>query len=378
MACLKREFVDSFFYWLHVPRHACWAPGKSLGGLFVRLPGTLEPSDNGRYCPSSSCYFVHLHCFPVFPRALILSSKNFKMSIYNCDSCKDDIPEKKARIYCHYCRDNYCANCFVVQKFLGAHKNSHPTMILNFSGVVLEHAPAAMPPRPKASIAARHGTQTYEAPVLPARIQTAPVLQTGAKRYPSVETIQVPTANWGALMPVMRGFLKSKKKEAPISEHIPKPAPLPKDNPIIDTSVADIVKQEYSLPQEVPLPTSPEKDEQEADFPPECWEPMFSSDGTPQPIFVSLMSELFSSLDPKSEGSLSPEQYSAYLEVQGVDTADNICMSLVPPILRLRYFAAMEKFKQANEEQGKKPSKERTRISTLQTLSLAYTLLASI
>lgn len=265
----------------------------------------------------------------LLPTDFIPSSIPTKMSVYNCDGCREDIPEKKARIYCHNCRDNYCANCFVVQKFPAAHKMSHPTMILNVSGVVLDQAPLVMPPRPKASIAARHIAQTYEAPPLLPRTQTAPVLQTGAKwNSSSGETIQVPTANWGALVPAMRGLLKSKKKEPSISEHIPIPAPLPKDLPVSDRSKAGTIEQHKSLPQEVPLPATP-MDEEEPIPPPECWEPMFSNDGTPQPIFISLMSELFSSLDSKAEGLLAPEQYSAYLEVQGVDTADNICMFLL-------------------------------------------------
>ncbi|MBA7581814.1 hypothetical protein ES708_23725 [subsurface metagenome] len=64
---------------------------------------------------------------------------------------------------------------------------------------------------------------------------------------------------------------------------------------------------------------------------PAKWEPLFEEDSsTPTPIFVALMSTVFAHLDPRHTGYLSPEVYSGFLDLQGVETSNNICKSPKP------------------------------------------------
>jgi hypothetical protein len=58
---------------------------------------------------------------------------------------------------------------------------------------------------------------------------------------------------------------------------------------------------------------------------PANWEPLFGNDSGPTPIFVALMSTVFSHLDPQHTGYLSPEIYSGFLDVQGYPLTENIC-----------------------------------------------------
>lgn len=55
------------------------------------------------------------------------------------------------------------------------------------------------------------------------------------------------------------------------------------------------------------------------------WSPFFQADGTQNAIFVDLMTTIFLHLDVENTDSLSPEVYSAFLEMQGVPMEDNIC-----------------------------------------------------
>lgn len=61
---------------------------------------------------------------------------------------------------------------------------------------------------------------------------------------------------------------------------------------------------------------------------PNEWSPFFQKDGSQNAIFVDLMTTIFLCLDVESTGSLSPEVYSAFLDMQGVKMEDNICRSL--------------------------------------------------
>jgi hypothetical protein len=59
---------------------------------------------------------------------------------------------------------------------------------------------------------------------------------------------------------------------------------------------------------------------------PAKWESLFEPDDmTPTPIFIALMSTLFSHLDPMHTGYLSPEVYSRFLKVLGHLLSKNIC-----------------------------------------------------
>jgi len=82
----------------------------------------------------------------------------------------------------------------------------------------------------------------------------------------------------------------------------------------------------YFPPTEIPLPMSPVQETMDSLYPtPPHWEPLFNSSYTQTPIFISLMSVIFSHLDPKHTGFLPPESYSSFLEMEGYKTPENIC-----------------------------------------------------
>lgn len=56
------------------------------------------------------------------------------------------------------------------------------------------------------------------------------------------------------------------------------------------------------------------------------WTPLFNPDSSPAPIFVTMMQQIFSRLDPSRTGYLSPEAYSSFMEAQGYPAQQNICM----------------------------------------------------
>jgi hypothetical protein len=62
------------------------------------------------------------------------------------------------------------------------------------------------------------------------------------------------------------------------------------------------------------------------------WTPLYSYDGTPTPIFMTMMQQLFACLDPQRTGYVGPEMYSSFLEAQGVPPQHNICRS-IPTLL---------------------------------------------
>ena len=58
---------------------------------------------------------------------------------------------------------------------------------------------------------------------------------------------------------------------------------------------------------------------------PSEWSPFFQKDGAFNAIFVDLMTTMFLCLDVEGTNELSPEVWSAFLEMQGVGMENNIC-----------------------------------------------------
>lgn len=58
---------------------------------------------------------------------------------------------------------------------------------------------------------------------------------------------------------------------------------------------------------------------------PSEWSPFFQKDGVFNAIFVDLMTTMFLCLDVEGTNELSPEVWSAFLEMQGVGMENNIC-----------------------------------------------------
>jgi hypothetical protein len=200
-------------------------------------------------------------------------------------------------------------------------------MVLKQSGFVVP-SPPGFPPRP--------------APSLPPR-------PTQTVRRQSIKVSELPTANWGALWNVMKAPLEKRKKSPAVDtgkgkvtveldEVIASPLSSATPTPIQEKQN----EKEFSPPlNQNPnslnqFPPSPPKsvrqgieriDSMAPSYPrPAKWEPLFEEDfSTPTPIFVALMSTVFAHLDPRHTGYLSPEVYSGFLDLQGVETSNNIC-----------------------------------------------------
>ncbi|PBP26276.1 hypothetical protein BUE80_DR002800 [Diplocarpon rosae] len=239
---------------------------------------------------------------------------------YTCTSCITTIPPHRARVTCHSCPSHHlCANCHVIKNFVPPHAGAHPTMVFKHSGLTVA-SPPGFAPRP------------HLPPPLPPRSapsKTQSLLQIAE----APASVTVPTANWGALWSVLKAPLEKRDKRAtkrdsvdetwegkpregarrsetsPVARSREETVELPLSPPGSRRSTIETVGSAASAPQ-YPVP--------------ESWTPFFESDGTPTPIFVALMSTLFSRLDPEHTGFLSPENYSGFLDVQGVEMGANI------------------------------------------------------
>ncbi|QSZ32881.1 hypothetical protein DSL72_002462 [Monilinia vaccinii-corymbosi] len=242
------------------------------------------------------------------------------MSLYECDGCSEPIRPDKARIQCHTCTDyNLCANCFVIKNVTRTHTTNHPTSTYKTSGTTTPAVPLPIPPR------ARKDTLTSTPP----------------------KKVDLPTANWGALWDIVKPKQKTTKATPPkggggelisISPPNNEDAHSYSNHHQRNQSYADTNHHHRNLSYAdtklcPDLPTCPGKIELDAFTNPYAsmappvpaeWYPFFQPDGTQNAIFVDLMTTLFLHLDVENMDSLSPEVYSAFLEMQGVPMEDNI------------------------------------------------------
>jgi hypothetical protein len=218
--------------------------------------------------------------------------RDSKSDLYGCTSCSEKIPNTKARILCNRCLNYHlCSNCYVIKDYAKPHVDSHPTSIITKSGFFVPGAPP-VPPKP--------------APALPPRVAPAPSIK---------DTVEIPTADWGLLWNIMKAPLQKKA---------------PKKEDITPIEIKDVTGVGYA--NGLSLPPSPPKSINLLDdaappmYPmPTAWEPLFAADSTPTPVFISLMSTIFSHLDPNRTGYISPETYSDFLDAQGYQWNANVC-----------------------------------------------------
>ena len=84
--------------------------------------------------------------------------------------------------------------------------------------------------------------------------------------------------------------------------------------------------QQQSQPQQTQAPTQPPPPPQRQQQPQQLyWSPLFYPDGAPQPIFEALMDAFFTVLDKKNTGTITPEVYSEFMDVQKFLTEHNVC-----------------------------------------------------
>ncbi|KAG4436335.1 hypothetical protein IFR05_008188 [Cadophora sp. M221] len=185
-------------------------------------------------------------------------------------------------------------------------------MIFKQSGVVVPlppgfapRPPPALPPRPKAT-ANEDSQQNSKG---------------------KGKELELGAANWGALWSIMKAPLEKKGKKSQKENE-------GADGNSIVVEPKDVTGSglsgdgEFSAPKGLP-PSPPRSinrgiervNSDAATIPsypqPEKWEALFGANSTPTPIFVALMSTIFSHLDPEHTGFLSPEIYSHFLETQG-------------------------------------------------------------
>ncbi|KAF8849512.1 hypothetical protein BDZ45DRAFT_680466 [Acephala macrosclerotiorum] len=236
--------------------------------------------------------------------------------LYSCDGCSERIPTDRARVACHTCPDYHlCANCAVIKQYSRPHVESHTTMVLKLSGFVVP-PPPGFPPRP--------------APALPPRQNST------VNTRQAVRVSEMPTANWGALWSAIKAPLEKMDKKGRKSSV---DATRGRSDAVMTSGLEDNGKGGSNASSPLSqnpvnnLPPSPPKsvrgginrtDSEAPSYPrPAEWKQLFGADGTPTPIFVALMSTIFGHLDPEHTGYLTPEVYSAFLDVQGCESDVN-------------------------------------------------------
>ncbi|KAG9232617.1 hypothetical protein BJ875DRAFT_466276 [Amylocarpus encephaloides] len=213
--------------------------------------------------------------------------------LYECNGCSNKIPDHRARILCHNCTDYHlCTNCYLIKQYTRPHVDFHPTMIHKKSGFFVLDA-FGFTPRPP--------------PALPPPSKSNPASQQ------NIRDIEVPTADWSVLWNLVKGPLRKKSQKV-----APKDITPPQPIDLIDMTGMGMsgANGAGTLPPSPPHSVDP--DGSAPAYPmPAKWEPLFAADSTPTPIFISLMSTIFSCLDPLHTGYLDPETYSMFLDTQG-------------------------------------------------------------
>ncbi|KAI1000120.1 hypothetical protein K3495_g8076 [Podosphaera aphanis] len=214
--------------------------------------------------------------------------------LYACSACWEAIPRQRARISCQQCADcNLCSNCYVIDYFFPPHAKSHSITVVKESGILDTSNFSLAPPNRCLDESLRRASE-------------------------------IPTANWGALWDVMKApLVKLERRSSKPVTRIQTPV---EQDPHSGTCFP--FSQIPSAPLSPPL--SDHKERGSIEFPvpkdprPDKWEPFFGDDSAPTSTFISLMVSIFSCLDDKQTGYLTPEIYANFLEMQGYPLPANI------------------------------------------------------
>lgn len=192
---------------------------------------------------------------------------------YNCDACRTSIPPLNPRVHCldPACPDyDLCANCALGERATPPHAPGHRTKVFRTAGgggvAMTEgrwyvHASAAAPP---------------------------------------------PTYDYGVTPPPQGSV-------APVA-----PPPLPNRR---SSSTANANARSLSQGQgQSQGPISPTQSS-----PLTGWQPFFNADSSPSPMFITLMNDIFTYLDPTNLGNLVPETFSRFLDDMGYLPHENAC-----------------------------------------------------
>jgi hypothetical protein len=283
------------------------------------------------------------------------------MSLYSCAACSEFIPAAKARIQCQNCTQyDLCASCFVVGKTSLAHQISHDTTLFTASGhnfATLSKlkqpsapipnplirrrpliAPPALPPRPLSSSLPYHSGPSS---ALLASQEPSNQAST-SQNEPQYQQIPPPAAYTPS--PSNQTSIPLQVPNQPNYQSTPVPVTTPHipENPYANppTSVNPIAHPSAQPPITTPLlaenpyanppshspggtGTQTKQDPPQGPSTPQ-WQTLQTA-GIPSPFLRSMLSAVFERVDVHRTGTLSPEQYSAFLDVQQYRLEENVC-----------------------------------------------------
>jgi len=220
---------------------------------------------------------------------------------------------------------------FVIGQISRQHVPYHPTTLIKTSGMLNlpplpPRAPSTNPnavaPSPHATNLSPtgHNASAVQYPPPPpspykgaaaakaaaANIQYPPVPVPPGYNAPNQPTYQTspPAQQWQA---AAQPPLGPPPQSQPQWNQVPPPPPL-----LPNTQSPQYSQPQLSVHSNVQVPST-------------GWQPLFFQDATPSPAFKALMEAFFVHLDPYKTGTLSPEVYSGFLDVQGYNIAHNVC-----------------------------------------------------
>lgn len=195
----------------------------------------------------------------------------------------DNIPLHKPRLQCTDCRFyNVCASCYVLGAYTSPHISTHRVIVIEKSGVI--QLPPPPPPRPP----------------LPPRKSTS--------ASPSQSTAYI-SSQQPTRKPLQHGSpLGSPSVGSPSTQQ---------ENP---AHVREQMNEAAGMPQ-----TSPQSTDLQDGAQSRGWSPLFQG-SEPSALGNQFFDALFNCLDAQRTGAITPEQYSAFLDVQGYLPEENYCM----------------------------------------------------
>jgi len=212
------------------------------------------------------------------------------MSLYSCHSCMDNIPLHKPRVQCTNCKFyNICASCYVLSTYTDPHTSAHRVVLVEKSGLI--QTPPPPPPRPP----------------LPARPSNSSNASQTSSYVPTHQTVENAS---------QQTFLRASHSAQPQSPP-----------PMSESTVRAAVASHASVQA-----TSSDGNSRS-----DGWMPLFLG-CAPSKLGNQLLNTFFDCLDTQKIGSITPEQYSAFLDVQGYSTEENLCtLASSPHMLPCNY-----------------------------------------
>ncbi|KAG7097562.1 hypothetical protein E1B28_004899 [Marasmius oreades] len=235
---------------------------------------------------------------------------------YSCDLCSQSILSDSPRVHCLICTEyDLCANCTLGERFSKGHSLEHAMTVFKKSGGNGERPSVAERVSLNfGSIMTVSSPTTAVHPIPP----HLPQRRTAGGQPPPLPPRQGSSSSRNSLHSAI-----GSPQSSQFSPHSPPPSPHPHST------------HSYTMPTPPPQPrpspvrgeTTPRSFEQAAS----SWGPFFNTDMSPSTLFSELLDAMFSYLDPKNTGYLTPETYSKFLDDQGYMLHENAWKSALKP-----------------------------------------------